>query len=112
MSDLGLIRKSQEMLNRGLHAIEPLIQSDKQLNKFVAKRLDEERDKLINAVFAKTYSGLTEDDIQHFCSNIIQRMYLLKKFFPPKLAHTIGVVVTHPNASPIDIQVVALLFRI
>lgn len=78
---------------------------DKQLTKYVEKRLNEERDKLINAVFGKDFQSLTQQDIQDFCTNVVQRMYLLKKFFPPRLAHTIRHVITHPNASPADTQV-------
>lgn len=107
----GIRRKSKEVINRGDEILEPLLKSDQELSKFVQKQLESKRDRLIKAVFSKSYSELTESDLEAFSTNITRRMYLLKKFFPPKLAILIKSILAHPNLSTLDRNVDHLLLR-
>ena len=63
---------------------------------------------MMRAVFSKPYSGVTEADLQVFCTNVVKRMYLLKKFFPPRLAVLLRSVLAHHNLSDLDRSVAAL----
>lgn len=87
---------------RGDVILEPLLKSDQELAKYVNKKLDARRDRLIHAIFSKSYSQLTEEDLEAFCTNLTKRMYLLKKFFPPKLAVLIRTVLSHEKLSQLD----------
>jgi len=58
------------------------------------------------AVFRKKYDEITQEDLHLFTENIIERLYLLKKYVPKHLGIVLKAVLRHPNINILDKNVI------
>ena len=60
----------------------------------------------VEAIFNKQYDTITKTELHVFVENIIERLYLLKKYLPRRLNYVLKGVLIHPNVSPLDKNVI------
>lgn len=96
-------KKENELLQRNTASTPPhFIKSDQFYKKIYQSKLDKKLRLSVEAVFNKSYDQIQKSDLHIFAENIIERLYLLKKYLPEKLHYVIKGVLNHPNISVLD----------
>jgi len=96
-------KKENELLNRNTASTPPhFIKPDSFYRKIYQPKLDKKIRLSVEAVFNKSYDQIQKTDLHTFVENIIERLYLLKKYLPEKLHFVIKGVLNHPNLSVLD----------
>jgi len=96
-------KKEKELSFKNYINIPPqFIQTDNFYRKIFQPRLEKKIRTSVEEIFHKQYEKIEKTELHIFVENIIERLYLLKKYFPKKLNFILKGVLNHPNISILD----------
>lgn len=102
-NDIGFKKKEIERNHRN-QFVPPkhIVKPDSFYRELYRPKLDKKIRSNMEAVFKKPYDQLNKNELHIFVENIVERLYLLKKYFPKRLTYVIKGVLNHPNLSLLD----------